>query len=94
MRNTIGQCPLSIHQFDISETVPVKSSEAIFSFVEESKELYSRFRATYLLVLDTKNHHVRSFWFYLLGYGTIYAARGMDFQVEGGAESKTNKGSI
>lgn len=81
MRNFTAQIILSVQQSELLETVPVKSSEAILRFVEESKDLYSRFNAACLQGFNTKNQHSNYFYSRLLEYSTIHAARGKDFDV-------------
>lgn len=59
MRHFIAQRILSIQLSERSESVPVKSSEALINVVEESKQLYSRFGAACLQVINTKEKHSR-----------------------------------
>lgn len=71
MINFYAQSILSIQQSKLPETVPVKTSEPTFSFLEENKELYSRFNAACLQKVKTKSSiHVTSF-FVFLGTGQL-----------------------
>lgn len=57
MRNAVAQSLLCIQHIGLPDIVPGKSSGALFWFVEEGKELYSRCIAASWQVVNTKKQH-------------------------------------
>lgn len=61
MRRFIVERILPIQQSGLPETVPFKSAQALFSFVEDYKEIFSMPNAARVQVVNTKKQHLLNF---------------------------------